>query len=123
VVPDASSRHDLTAVHEVEIDVHYGGGNEQHASHVPGTFMGAAVLVFVGVGVTNPGLELGLGEGGGSQKNGESKQGQRLIAASHRVPVSFFVKFATPMFATAGIICSSSVSSSKKCNKHVKNEI
>jgi hypothetical protein len=107
VVSHASARHDLTAVHEIEIDVHCDRGNEQHASHVPGTFMGAAALVLAGVRVTDSFCELGLSRGGRDQKSGKNKQGERLIDASHRVPVIFFVKFATPMFATAGIICSS----------------
>jgi hypothetical protein len=74
VVSDASAGHDLTAVHEVEVDVQCGGGNQQHAGHIPGTFMGAAALVFAGVGVTNPGLQLRLGQGAGREKSGESNQ-------------------------------------------------
>jgi hypothetical protein len=56
--------------------------------------MGTAVLVFAGVGVTDPALELSLSEGRGRQEGGESEEGQRLINTSHRVPVIFFVKFA-----------------------------
>jgi hypothetical protein len=84
--------------------------------------MGPAVLVFAGVGVTDPGLELNLGQGRGCQKSGKNKQGQRLRDTSHWIPMIFFVKFAKPMFATAGIICSSSEASSKKCNRSVENE-
>jgi hypothetical protein len=107
VVSHASSGHDLTAMHEIEVDVHCGRGNEQHAGHVSGTFMGAAVLVFAGISVTDPALELVLGQGRGCEKGGESDESQRLINASHEVPWIFFVKFAKPMFATAGIICGS----------------
>jgi hypothetical protein len=74
VVSDTSARHDLTAVHEIEIDVHCDRGNEQHASHVPGTFMRAAVLVLAGVRVTDSCCELGLSRGGRDQKSGKSKQ-------------------------------------------------
>jgi hypothetical protein len=37
--------------------------------------------------------------------------------------VIFFEKFAKPMFATAGIICSGWEASSQKCNKSVESEI
>jgi hypothetical protein len=64
--------------------------------------MRAAAFVFAEVRVADPGLELGLGEGTGCQKSRKNKQGQRLINASHKVPVIFFVKFAIPMFRDSG---------------------
>ena len=75
MMSDTSARHDLTPVHEIEVDVHRRGRNQQHASHVTGAFMRAAVLVFAGVGVADSGRELSLGVGGGGQKSGKNNQG------------------------------------------------
>jgi hypothetical protein len=63
--------------------------------------MGATVFVFAGVRVADSGRELGLGAGGGHYKSRKNEEGWKLVDASHCVPVLFFEKFATSMFATA----------------------
>ena len=57
MMANTAAGHDLASVHEIEIDVHCGGRNEQHARHIPGALMGAAVLVLARVGVTYPGRQ------------------------------------------------------------------
>jgi hypothetical protein len=69
VMPYASAWHDLAAVHEIEIDIHRGRGNQQHASHIPGTFVGAAMPVLAWVVMADTGCQLRLGRDRGSQKS------------------------------------------------------
>ncbi len=57
VMPHASTGHDFAPVHEVEIDVHSGRGNQKFAGHVAGTIVGTAASVLAGVGVTDPGRQ------------------------------------------------------------------
>jgi hypothetical protein len=53
MMPDASTRHDLAPVHEIEVDVHCGRRNQELASHIPGAVVGTAARVLAGVSVAD----------------------------------------------------------------------
>ncbi len=105
MVSDTSTRHDLTAVHEIEVDVHRSRGHEQHAGHIPGALVRPAVLVLARVRVTDSRLKLGLTVGRGGQKGGDSKKTQNPVDASHSVPI--FCEVRDTNVRDSGIICSS----------------
>jgi len=80
---DTAARHDLTPMHEIEIDVQRRGRHEKLTGHISGAVMRAAVLIFAGIRVSDTGSECRLSCEIRRRKNRNGEKKKEIVSPHH----------------------------------------